>query len=82
MMKPKPKSKVVWGVQCVKCDKRMFSFHRHDYKTCGCSNETMIDGGREYLRYGWLVLRPKRIKWSDKKDGKYPNVQVKDRWPY
>lgn len=75
-------SKIIWGVKCVVCNVRLFSFHRHDYKLCGCSNETMVDGGREYLRYGWLVLKPKRIKWSDKKDGEYPVVHHRDIWPY
>jgi hypothetical protein len=32
------------------------SYHRHDYKTCGCTNETMVDGGNEYQRYGGLNL--------------------------
>ena len=77
----KTKSKTVWGVSCVVCEKRMFSFFTHDYKTCGCPNETMIDGGRDYLRYGWKVLKPKRIKWS-KKDGKYPSIKSKSNWPY
>ena len=32
------------------------SYHRHDYKTCGCTNQTMVDGGNEYQRYGGLNL--------------------------
>lgn len=82
-MKKKTVSKTIWGVQCVVCDKRMFSFHVHDYKLCGCKNDTMVDGGREYLRYGWKVLRPKRIKWC-KRDGKYPSLdtKIKDKFPY
>lgn len=30
----------------------LVSFNRHDYKTCLCPNETMVDGGHDYLRYG------------------------------
>ena len=40
------------GIICLECGKILVSFHRHDYKTCGCDNETMIDGGSDYLRYG------------------------------
>lgn len=28
------------------------SRHRHDYKTCGCPNDVMVDGGHAYLRGG------------------------------
>lgn len=73
--------KRIWGVQCPNCNKRLFSFHRHDYKTCGCPNEAMVDGGRDYLRYGAVINTPKRIYWC-KKDGIYPKFKVKDRWPY
>lgn len=75
--------KRIIGVQCPVCKKRMFSFHVHDYKVCGCKNETMVDGGREYLRYGWKAQgkRPRQIRWC-KKDGEYPNIKYKDRWPY
>lgn len=78
--------KRIWGVECAKCKKRMFSFHVHDYKLCGCENETMVDGGREYLRYGWKTLQPRRIRWC-KRDGNYamitaPIKKIKDRFPY
>lgn len=78
--------KRIWGVECAKCKKRMFSFHVHDYKLCGCENETMVDGGREYLRYGWAALKPRRIYWC-KQDGNYKKVSaawwgVEDRFPY
>ncbi len=74
--------KRIWGVECAACEKRIFSFHVHDYKICGCPNKTMVDGGTQYLRYGWSIVKPKRIYWTEKRDGKYPVVKVKDRWPY
>ena len=43
-------------VQCRECGEVLTSYHRHDYKTCGCTNETMVDGGNEYQRYGGLNL--------------------------
>lgn len=78
---PKQKTKVIWGVKCPKCSKRMFSFFTHDYKTCGCPNNTMVDGGMSYLRYGGEVI-PKLIKWSNKLDGKYPVLGDDSSWPY
>jgi hypothetical protein len=56
-----PKKKVVQEVTknivhsqvtCLECGKVLVSEHRHDYKTCSCPNETMIDGGNAYVRYG------------------------------
>lgn len=78
--------KRIWGVKCVRCKERMFSLHVHDYKLCGCSNKTMVDGGRVYLRYGWKTLKPTRIYWS-KQDGNYlmrnaPIKKIKTGWPY
>lgn len=39
-------------VQCRECGEVLTSYYRHDYKTCGCENETMVDGGYDYQRYG------------------------------
>ncbi len=44
------------GVYCTECKTVLHSVHRHDYKLCGCSNETMVDGGQDYLRFGGLDL--------------------------
>lgn len=41
------------GVLCLSCGKVLISYFRHDYKTCGCPQETMIDGGQiDYVRIG------------------------------
>lgn len=40
------------AVECLSCGDILESCHRHDYKTCNCSNETMIDGGEMYVRFG------------------------------
>jgi hypothetical protein len=55
-----PKKKVVEVIEnivhsqvtCLECGEVLVSEHRHDYKTCSCPNETMIDGGNAYVRYG------------------------------
>ena len=39
-------------VQCKNCGEVLTSYNRHDYKTCGCENETMVDGGNDYQRCG------------------------------
>jgi hypothetical protein len=56
-------------VQCKSCGEVLTSYHRHDYKTCGCENATMVDGGTDYQRYGGkdlaLVDRSSTIYLSD-----------------
>lgn len=42
--------------RCRCCGTVLQSIHRHDYKTCKCDNETMIDGGLDYQRYGGIDL--------------------------
>ena len=43
-------------VQCKNCGDVLISHHRHDYKRCSCENETMVDGGNSYLRYGGIDI--------------------------
>lgn len=40
------------AAKCLACGVTVESKHRHDYKVCGCDNETMVDGGTAYLRRG------------------------------
>lgn len=40
------------GIHCTACGTVMVSLNRHDYQTCGCPNEAMIDGGKDYQRFG------------------------------
>lgn len=40
------------AVKCLQCGETLVSRHVHDYKTCECTNEAMVDGGNEYARYG------------------------------
>jgi hypothetical protein len=40
------------SVTCQECNETIVSYHRHDYKTCSCPNQAMVDGGTDYLRYG------------------------------
>ena len=40
------------AIYCLDCGETIVSYHRHDYKTCGCRNQATVDGGNDYLRYG------------------------------
>ncbi len=60
-------------VECLQCNKVLVSFHRHDFKSCGCPNGTFVDGGTDYLRVGGVDLGKiqmlrivKRIKRKEK----------------
>lgn len=45
------------GVVCLCCGKVMISYYGHDYKTCGCPQSSMIDGGQcDYVRYGGMNM--------------------------
>lgn len=62
-------------IQCLECKTVLVSFHRHDFKKCGCSNKTFVDGGSDYLRCGgkdmskiqYLKIIRQRLK--EKKNG-------------
>lgn len=51
---PKERKLVYNAVKCLLCGKIIESTFRHDYKTCGCRNEAMVDGGLDYQRYGGM----------------------------
>ena len=40
------------AVTCTECLKTIVSRNRHDYVTCECPNNAMVDGGLDYIRYG------------------------------
>jgi hypothetical protein len=44
------------AVLCTVCDTVLYSQNTHDYHECGCSNETHVDGGRDYIRYAGMDL--------------------------
>lgn len=48
-------------VQCLSCGEFLVSEHVHDHKMCKCKNQTMIDGGNDYLRYGGHDIQLVRI---------------------
>lgn len=40
------------SVKCLVCNEVLVSKSRHHYLQCDCPNQTMTDGGNEYLRFG------------------------------
>lgn len=55
--KPKVEKLTVWALKCPTCLVTIYSRAHHDYHGCDCKNGDStgitIDGGFEYLRYGW-----------------------------
>lgn len=54
-------------VLCLSCGKMLESKSVHDFQRCDCKNETFVDGGSEYCRYGGMdmklikILNPKSV---------------------
>lgn len=40
------------SIKCLECNEVLVSLHVHDYNTCSCPNDAMVDGGTYYERYG------------------------------
>lgn len=40
------------GIRCPRCNDKLYSLHRHDFKSCQCG-AVFVDGGPDYLRTGW-----------------------------
>ena len=40
-------------VKCKGCKQVLISLHRHDYRTCSCEYQIMVDGCVDYCRRGW-----------------------------
>lgn len=50
-------------VQCKKCNEILTSKHDHDYKVCGCANQTYVIGdkmGGNNLKYVLQIKEPKQ----------------------
>lgn len=46
------KHSTVEGVLCMMCSTALWSLNRHNYHGCGCKNNAIVDGGKDYLRCG------------------------------
>lgn len=51
----------VWTIICPQCKVELYSRARHDFRHCGCSFGTFVDGGFSgYIRYGGKNLEALR----------------------
>jgi len=56
------------AIKCLECGETIVSRSQHDYVTCECPNEAMVDGGNEYERYGaddMTMIEPKYVYADD-----------------
>lgn len=53
----------VQAIQCPNCKDIIYSCAHHDFHSCSCGG-VEVDGGFEYLRYGWNpdIQRPEPIE--------------------
>ncbi len=55
------------GVKCLDCKNEIFSENRHDFKYCSCG-KVFVDGGKDYLRFGWDDTKPQIISRATKEE--------------
>lgn len=55
------KYKYVTGIECPVCGDKIWSRHRHDFRSCECGYSN-IDGGRDYIRTVWGCLPPLEVR--------------------
>lgn len=57
-------------IKCLACGMVLESIFRHNWVSCGCENETFVDGGQDYLRCGGVDLTLIEVlKDPQEKDG-------------
>jgi hypothetical protein len=49
------------GILCLSCNTVLYSVNRHHFHKCGCENETFVDGGKDYMRYGAMDISKTEI---------------------
>lgn len=48
--------RIMAKVKCLNCGQELESTFRHDFQRCSCENETFVDGGNDYCRYGGVDI--------------------------
>lgn len=61
------KVKLLTGIKCPKCNDRVFSFNRHDFRWCKCGN-CAVDGGDDYFKFSWGKYFPEFITFCEEYD--------------
>lgn len=49
-------SDIVAFLKCLQCQTVLESRHVHDFVRCACPNQTFLDGGNKYFRYGGVDM--------------------------
>lgn len=52
------------AVICPSCDTLLYSVNRHNFHKCGCPNDVFVDGGKDYLRSGYMKNKPKTVTFD------------------
>lgn len=84
---------LVSTVICLECGTILHSLYTHDYRTCGCPQDSMIDGGTSYLRCGGFDLDKLEAGLWDTVTNTFDSTRTVDdlkqkpaervsRWPY
>ena len=58
-------------IKCLQCGKILESKFRHDFQQCSCPNQTFVDGGSDYCRYGGID--PTKIEFLPE-----PNPEIEE----
>jgi len=53
---------MVNGIECPMCQEQIWSRHGHDFRHCKCEY-CFVDGGRNYLRFGYGNTMIPQDKW-------------------
>lgn len=64
-------------LKCLKCNTILESKYRWDFQSCKCSNQTFVDGGTDYLRFGGKELS--KIGFWDEKAQKFTTIKINDK---
>ena len=54
-------------IKCLQCSKILESKSTHDFVKCSCPNQSFLDGGGEYFRYGGIDMKQIQIIEDDTK---------------
>ena len=44
------------AIKCLVCNTVLESKHQHNFRSCGCPNQSFVDGGLVYIRVGGVDL--------------------------
>lgn len=59
----KPERHLVYSaIHCGGCGESLVSYHRYDFKQCGCKHQTFIDGGLSNPRYGAVPYDKRHVE--------------------